>query len=95
MGTFMIINQHTPEDCSVLADEMATHYQTQDPKGTVNVYCSCGNGEHRMFFFVEANGAVEAMLAVPPGFMKSKVTTGFLRSTNTVVQVENAYSYAR
>ena len=48
-----------------------------------------------MFFFIEANGPAEAMLAVPPFLAQSKVTHGFLAGTNTIVQVENAYSYAR
>ena len=95
MGLFMITNQHEPEDCPDLADEMAKHYEVKQPAGPVNVYCTCGNGAHRMFLFIEANGPAEAMLAVPPALMQSKRTRGFLAGTNTIVQVENAYSFAR
>jgi hypothetical protein len=52
MGLFMFTDQHNPEHCPELADEMAKHYETRQPSGKLNVYCTCGNGEHRMFFFI-------------------------------------------
>jgi len=95
MGIFMITNRHRPNECSELADEMSAHYDAARPAGTLNVYRSCGGGEHRMFFFVEADGVAEAMHTVPPSFLYSEKAGGYLRGTNSIVQVEHAYSYAR
>ena len=85
MALFMVTNQHQPEDCPELADELSSHYEAKKPAGNVNVYCNCGAGEHKMFFLVEAAGPAAAMQTVP---------SGFLRSANTVTEVEEAYKFA-
>ncbi len=85
MAKFMITNQHQPEDCPELADELSSYYETKKPSGNLNVYCNCGAGEHRMFFLIEAAGLTEALQGVP---------AGFLRSATTVAQVEEAYKVA-
>lgn len=85
MALFMVTNQHQPDDCPELVDELSSHYATKRPTGSVNVYCNCGAGEHKMFFLVEAPGAIQAMEAVP---------AGFLRSATTVTEVEEAYKFA-
>ena len=85
MGTFMITNQHQPEDCPELADELSSHYEAKKPSANVSVYCNCGAGEHRMFFVIDAAGPTEALQAMP---------SGFLRSGNTVTEVEQAYNFA-
>ncbi len=85
MALFMITNQHPPDDCPELADELGSYYEAKKPAGNVNVYCNCGSGEHRMFFVVEATEPTQAMQLIP---------TGFLRSATTVAEVEEAYSFA-
>ena len=85
MGQYMVTNQHQPEDCPELADELSTHYEGKSPEANVNVYCNCGTGEHLMYFLVEADSAAKAMGTVP---------AGFLRSATTVTQVEEAYKFA-
>ena len=65
MTLFMVTNQHQPEDCPELSDELGSYYEAKKPSGAVNVYCNCGAGEHKMFFLVEAAGSVEALRAVP------------------------------
>ena len=84
MARFIISNQHQPDDCPELNDEMASHYEAKKPAGDVTVYCNCRSGEHRVFFFVEAAGHAEAMQAVPGGF---------LRSETTVTEVEEVYKF--
>lgn len=85
MAMYVITNQHQPEDCPELSDELSSHYEANRPSANVNVYCNCSSGEHRMFFLIDAPGPSEALLAVP---------SGFLRSGNTVTEVEEAYKYA-
>ena len=85
MALFMFTNQHQPEDCPELADELSSHYETRKPAGGVNVWCNCGAGDHKMFSLVEAIEHVEAMQAVP---------ARALRSATTVREVEEAYKFA-
>ena len=85
MAMFVITNQHNPEDCPELSDELSSYYEANKPSGPVNVYCNCGSGEHKMFFLIEASGPSAAMQAVP---------AGFLRSENTITEVEEAYKFA-
>ena len=85
MALFIITNQHQPDDCPELSDELGSYYAAKQPSGNINVYCNCGTGEHKMFFLVEAAGTGEAMQAIP---------AGFLGSATTVTQVEEAYKFA-
>ncbi len=85
MSLFLVTNQHQPDDCPELADELASHYEARPPSGDVNVYCNCGAGEHRMFFVVDAQSAAGAVESIP---------IGFTRTGMTVTQVEQAYRFA-
>ena len=84
MALFIITNQHQPDDCPELNDEVASYYGAKKPTEAVTIYCNCRSGEHRVFFFVEAAGSAEALRAVPDGF---------LRSATTLTQVEEAYKH--
>ncbi len=85
MTRFIVTNQHQAEDCPELVDEVASYYDVNKASGTADVYCTCATGEHRMYFLVDANGAAEALNAVP---------SGFLRTPSTVSAVEKAYEFA-
>ena len=85
MARFMINNQHLAEDCPELVDELASFYDANKGPGTVDVYCTCATGEHRMSFVVDANGPAEALGTIP---------SGFLRTPSTVSHVERAYEFA-
>ncbi len=85
MALYMITNQHQPEDCSGLSDELVSYYETKKPSGNVNVVCSCGSGEHRMFFLIEAPSPTDALQAIPGGFLRTAVT---------VTPVDEAYKFA-
>ncbi len=85
MPLYRITNRHQAEDCPELADELASYYEARPPAGNVTVYCNCGTGEHEMLFLAEAEGPVEALQAIPPGF---------LRTSSAVSQVEEAYKFA-
>lgn len=85
MSLFMITNQHQPDDCPELSDELASYYEVKKPTGDMNVYCNCAFGEHLVFFVLEADGPAEALQAIPEGF---------LRTANMVAEVEEAYSFA-
>ena len=85
MGRFIINNQHLGEDCPELSDEVASFYDAGKGPGTVDVYCTCAIGEHRVTFIVEADGPAEALGTIP---------SGFLRTPSTVSKVEKAYEFA-
>ena len=85
MATFIVTNQHQPEDCPELNDEVSSFYEAKKPAEASTVYCNCGLGEHRVTFLIDAAGPSEALGAVPPGF---------LRSATTVSQVDQVYKYA-
>lgn len=85
MALFMVTNQHQPDDCPELSDELGSYYETKTPSGSVSVYCNCGSGEHKMFFVVEGNSPAEVLQGVPGGF---------LRSATTITEVEEAYKFA-
>ena len=84
MATFIVTNQHQPEDCPELNDEVSSYYEAKKPAGSATVYCNCRQGEHRVTFLIDAAGASEALQAVPPGF---------LRSATTVSEVDEVYKY--
>ena len=85
MALYLLTNQHQPDDCPELSDELGSHYDVHTPSGDVNVYCNCGAGEHWMFFVVDATSATEAVDAIP---------VGFTRTATTVTQVEQVYQFA-
>ena len=73
MATFLVTNQHQPEDCPELNDEVSSFYEAKKPAGSATVYCNCGLGEHRVTFLIDAAGASQALQAVPPGFLRSNM----------------------
>ncbi len=85
MATFIVTNQHQPEDCPELNDEVSSFYEAKKPTGSATVYCNCHQGEHRVIFLIDAAGVSEALQAVP---------SGFLRSATTVSEVDQVYKYA-
>ncbi len=85
MARYIINNQHLAEDCPELVDELASFYDAKKGVGTLDVYCTCPIGEHRMSFIVEASGSAEALGVIP---------SGFLRTPTTVSQVDRAYEFA-
>ena len=85
MARFIVSNQHLAGDCPELADELASYYDAGKGQGTVDVYCTCSAGEHRMYFITHADGPAEAMDTIPPGF---------LRTPTIVSKVEPAYEFA-
>ena len=84
MALFMITNQHRPEDCPELSDELVSYYDTKKPTNVSGVYCNCKAGEHRMFFLIEADNTKDSLEVVP---------SGFLDSATTVTRVETAYKF--
>ena len=85
MALYMVTNQHQPDDCPELSDELSSYYAVNKPSAGLAVYCNCRAGEHRMFFLVESGAAAEALQAIPPGF---------LGTATTVTKVEEAYKFA-
>ena len=65
--------------------QLGSFYDANKGPGTVDVYCTCAVGEHRMSFIVDAAGPSEALGAMP---------SGFLRTPSTVSRVEPAYEFA-
>ena len=85
MALYMVTNQHQPDDCPELSDELSSYYDVNMPSAGLAVYCNCRAGEHRMFFLVDSAGATEALQTIPPGF---------LSTATTVTKVEEAYKFA-
>ena len=85
MALYLLTNQHQPDDCPELSDELGSHYDVHTPSADVSVYCNCGAGEHRMFFVVDAASATGAVDAIP---------AGFTRTATTVTQVDQIYQFA-
>jgi len=85
MALYMVTNQHQPDDCPELSDELSSYYEVNKPTAELAVYCNCRAGEHRMFFLVDSSSVAEALETVPPGF---------LGTATTVTKVEKAYKFA-
>lgn len=85
MSLFIITNQHQPDDCPELSDELSSYFETRTPLGDVRVYCNCPLGEHRMFFLIDAPRAVDALGIIPDGFLQTE---------NTIAQVDKVYEHS-
>ncbi len=74
MSMFLVSNRHVDDACPALNPEVATFYDARPDRGEVRVFCTCPTGEHRMYFFVEADDAAGALGAVPPAFLGGSST---------------------
>ena len=85
MAMFLISNQHQPEVCAELGEELESYYKYNPPKGALSAYTNCRFGEHRVFFLVEADTPSKALQSIP---------AGYARTSNEVTQVTQEYSSA-
>ena len=70
----MVTNQHQPNDCPELRDELSSHYEAMHRPVVWNIWCNCGSGAHRAWFLVEASGLAETMRTVPAGVLLAGTT---------------------
>ena len=82
MSMFLVSNRHLGDACPTLSPEVAPFYDARADGAEVRVFCTCPTGEHRMYFFVEADDTAGALAAVPPAF---------LGVTSTVDPVDRVY----
>ena len=62
MATYMVINDHSPEDCGAM--EAGLPNLTPELKGT-DFYCTCPGGVHGYFMILTGDSAEEVLANLP------------------------------
>lgn len=63
MATYLIINQHRPEECEPMEagmDHLPEHLRGQ------NFYCTCPYGKHGFYMILEGESAEQVISGLPP-----------------------------
>jgi hypothetical protein len=67
MGSYIVVNSHTPEECEPM--EVVISHLPEPLRGK-DFICTCPEGPHGFYMLVEARTAEEAIQGLPPQWRK-------------------------
>ncbi len=70
MGRYMVLNEHTPEECEEMEadmDKIGAELRGKD------FFCTCPAGDHAFYMFLDGDTAEQVLGYFPPSFKIGKI----------------------
>jgi hypothetical protein len=66
MATYLIINEHRPEECQAMEEDMD---KLSDRVKGKDFHCTCPHGKHGYYLFLDGESSEDVIGALPPSFL--------------------------